>query len=163
MRLKLNALFVVLGLVLVGCGTAHDASSKVDFDQSTPDNAIKQMMNLIEKDDFSGVKDIFADSATAQFATLSKNRLKVSNDIRGLPLDELEMDVKQEGDTAVVKLDKKTARRLRADTIKLAKQGNDWKITDANFQLEGGEYSSPPPPVIPGTPDVPAPVVPDER
>jgi len=139
MRLKLNALFVVLGVVLLGCGTAHDASSKVDFDQSTPDNAIKQMMNLIEKDDFSGVKEIFADSAAAQFETLQKNRLKVSNDIRGLDLQELKMDVKQEGDTVVVKLDKKTARRLRADTIKLAKQGNAWKITEANFQLETGE------------------------
>ncbi len=139
MRLKSHALLVILGSMLLGCGTAHDASSKVEFDQSTPDRAIKQMMNLIEKDDFAGVKGIFADSATAQFEALEKNRLKVSSDIRGVPLDELKMDVKQEGDTAVVKLDKKTARRLRADTIKLAKQGNDWKITEANFQLESGE------------------------
>lgn len=139
MRLKLSALFVVLGLVLLGCGTAHDASSKVDFDQSTPDNAIKQMMNLIEKDDFSGVRAIFADSAAAQFEALQKNRLKVSNDIRGVPLDELKFDVKQEGDTAVVKLDKKTSRLLRAQTITLAKQGNDWKITEANFQVVGGQ------------------------
>lgn len=123
----------------MGCGTAHDASSKVDFDQSTPDNAIRQMMNLIEKDDFSGVKGIFADSAMAQFDSLEKNKLKVSSDIRGAPLDELKMDVKQEGDTAVVTLDKETARMLRANTIKLAKQGSDWKITEANFQLEGGE------------------------
>ncbi|MGH8625767.1 MAG: hypothetical protein ACREYC_11020, partial [Gammaproteobacteria bacterium] len=99
MRLKLHTILVVLGLVLLGCGTAKDASSKVDFDQSTPDNAIKQMMNLIEKDDFSGVKEIFADSAAAQFEALQKNRLKVSNDIRGVPLDELKFDVKQEGDT----------------------------------------------------------------
>ncbi len=139
MRLKLHTILVVLGLVLLGCGTAKDASSKVDFDQSTPDNAIKQMMNLIEKDDFSGVKEIFADSAAAQFEVLQKSRLKVSNDIRGVPLDELKFDVKQEGDTAVVKVDKKTARMLRVQTITLAKQGNDWKITEANFQLVGGQ------------------------
>lgn len=139
MRLKITLLLAILGLVSLGCGTAHDASSKVDFDQSTPDNAIKQMMNLIEKDDFSGVKEIFADSAAAQFEALQKNRLKVSNDIRGVPLDELKFDVKQEGDTAVVKVDKKTARMLRVQTIMLAKQGNDWKITEANFQLVGGQ------------------------
>lgn len=139
MRLKLYALFVILGSMLLGCGTAHDASSKVEFDQSTPDNAIKQMMNLIEKDDFSGVKNIFADSAMAEFDSLEKNKLKVSSDIRGVPLEELKMDVKQEGDTAVVKLDKRTARLLRTHTITLGKKGGDWKITQGNFQLEGGE------------------------
>ncbi len=139
MRLKITLLLAILGLVSLGCGTAYDATSKIDFDQSTPDNAIKQMMNLIEKDDFSGVKEIFADSAAAQFEALQKNRLKVSNDIRGVPLDELKFEVKQEGDTAVVKLDKKTSRLLRAQTITLGKQGNEWKITEANFQLVGGQ------------------------
>lgn len=137
MRRNLAILFAMMGSVLLGCSASADysVSSKMEFGQSTPDDAVKQMINLVERDDFSGVEQIFSESAMDDFKVLERHKLPISMNVRGLPLNELQLDVQLDGGSAVITPNKKLRQLLRTDEVRLALESNQWKITDANFQF----------------------------
>lgn len=134
---NLPIVFAVMGFILWGCSasTDYDVSSKVEFGQSTPEDAVKQMINLVERDDFSGVERIFSDSAMDDFKILERHKLPISMNVRGLPLDELRLGVQLEGDSAIIRPNKKLRQLLRTNELRLAFESNQWKITEANFQF----------------------------
>lgn len=135
MNIKFSTLLASVVFYLSGCSasTEYDVSSKLDFDQSTPGNALKQMMKLVEKDDFSGAKGIFSDSAIDDFRRLEQHKLIVSMNVRGLPLDELRLEEEVSGNIATVKLNNKLSQLLRTPEIRLARESTQWKIAEANF------------------------------
>lgn len=134
---KSYALFTMIVWILWGCNnaTSYDTSTKLEFDQSTPENAVKQLIKLVERDKFSGVKEIFSDSAVDDFKTLENHKLIISLNVRGLRLDEVQLNVERDGRTAVVKPNKKLSSLLRTEELQLALEGNQWKIVDANFRF----------------------------